>query len=82
MKFWIDFEGYCSIEAENQEEAEQKFWNSYSNKNLIDEWLEITCVEKDEWKYLTNNQTSKYSDNSLGRHAFSSAGAEKFSKSQ
>ena len=48
MKFWIDFEGYCSIEAENQEEAEQKFWNSYSNKNLIDEWLEITCVEKDE----------------------------------
>ena len=48
MKFWIDFEGYCSIEAENQEEAEQKFWNSYSNKNLIDEWLEITDIEKDE----------------------------------
>lgn len=25
--FWVDFSGYCEIEAETAEEAEQKFWD-------------------------------------------------------
>lgn len=26
MKYYIDFEGYCQIEAKNKEEARKKFW--------------------------------------------------------
>lgn len=26
MKFFIDFSGYCEIEANSKEEAEAKFW--------------------------------------------------------
>lgn len=26
-KFWVDFSGYCEVEAETPEEAEEKFWN-------------------------------------------------------
>lgn len=25
--FWVDFTGYCEIEAETAEEAENKFWS-------------------------------------------------------
>ena len=27
-KFYIDFSGYCAVEAETKEEAEEKFWNT------------------------------------------------------
>lgn len=27
MTFWIDFQGYCEIEADTAEEAEQKFFD-------------------------------------------------------
>lgn len=48
MKFWIDFEGYCCIEAENKEKAIQEFWNNYSNENLIDECLDIIEIIYEE----------------------------------
>ena len=53
MKLWFTFEGYCFIEAENEEEAKQKFWNNYySIKNLTNdecfEITEITCGEREE----------------------------------
>lgn len=34
--FWVDFDGYCEIEAETAEEAEQKFWD------LINEDMPLT----------------------------------------
>lgn len=27
MEFWVDFNGYLKIKAENQQEAENKFWS-------------------------------------------------------
>lgn len=27
MDFWVDFSGYLKIKAENQQEAEDKFWD-------------------------------------------------------
>ena len=31
MKFYIDFTGYCEIEAKDEEEARQKFWDYIYN---------------------------------------------------
>ena len=31
--FWVDFSGYCEIEAETAEEAEENFW-AYVNDNI------------------------------------------------
>lgn len=47
MKFWIDFEGYCSIEAENADEAERIFWegNWYTSPEIENESIEITEIE-------------------------------------
>ena len=39
MKFWFDFEGYCSIEAETEEEAEKKFWTEIYSHSLIEAGL-------------------------------------------
>lgn len=27
-KFWIDFSGYCMVEAPNKEQAEEIFWDN------------------------------------------------------
>ena len=27
-KYWVDFSGYCEIEAESPEEVEEKFWDT------------------------------------------------------
>lgn len=27
MKFWVDFNGYLKIEAEDKQDAESKFWD-------------------------------------------------------
>lgn len=29
MKYWIDFSGYVKVEANSQEDAEQKFWHEF-----------------------------------------------------
>jgi hypothetical protein len=31
-KFWIDFSGYVTVEAENDDEAERKFWRVIHTK--------------------------------------------------
>lgn len=31
-KFWIDFSGYVTVEAENADEAERKFWHAINTK--------------------------------------------------
>lgn len=28
--FWIDFSGYCTVEASNEEEARKIFWDNVS----------------------------------------------------
>lgn len=30
-EFWIDFSGYLKVKAENEEEAERKFWDAVNN---------------------------------------------------
>lgn len=50
MKFWIDFSGYLAIEAENEQEAKEKFHdeidNTWSNGSIIDPYFEIDNVEE------------------------------------
>lgn len=49
MKWYIDFDGYCEIEAENEEEAEQEFWRLVSeDKPLPSIVLDIDGIEKIE----------------------------------
>ena len=31
-KFWIDFSGYVTVEVENANRAERKFWDAIHNK--------------------------------------------------
>lgn len=49
MKFYIDFTGYCEIEAENEEEAQQQFWDIiYDERGLPKNVYEICNIEKKE----------------------------------
>lgn len=34
-KYFIDFEGYCEIEAENAKQAEDKFWEMVNSKTAL-----------------------------------------------
>jgi hypothetical protein len=46
MKYYIDFEGYCEIDAENAEKAQEKFWDLiYENKPLPHNLYEIFNTE-------------------------------------
>ena len=29
MKYWVDFSGYVSVEADSREDSEHKFWRSF-----------------------------------------------------
>lgn len=40
--FWVDFDGYCEIEAETAEEAKQKFYDLFIEGVLF----EVTGVEE------------------------------------
>lgn len=45
--YYIDFEGYCVIEAENEEEAKTKFWQIIQrNEALPCNAYEIQGVER------------------------------------
>ena len=37
-KFYVDFDGYCIVEAETVEEAEQKFWHNLPTVGSDDVW--------------------------------------------
>jgi hypothetical protein len=47
MKFWVDFEGFCKVEAENEREAEDKLIEIL---NSVPTDVEISFInaEKDE----------------------------------
>lgn len=49
-KFWIDFSGYCCVEANSKEEAEEIFWDNItpSDNPLYDINYQVDTVEKEE----------------------------------
>lgn len=48
--YYIDFEGYCVIEAENEEDAAKKFWQTIQkDEPLPCNVYEITGVEKGDY---------------------------------
>lgn len=48
-KYYVDYSGYCTIEANSIEEAEQEFWNQFDKlSRMPDEVVEIEGVEKQE----------------------------------
>lgn len=49
-KYFIDFSGYCSIEAKNEEEAQEKFWRGLQSpsKDAFDDVYDIDGIEKQE----------------------------------
>ena len=49
MKFYIDFTGYCEIEAKDEEEARQKFWDYvFDEKGLPNNFYIIDNIEEKE----------------------------------
>lgn len=47
-KWFIDFSGYCSIEAETKEEAKQKFWDGLQKPTAeaFDDVYDIDYIEE------------------------------------
>jgi hypothetical protein len=49
MKYYVDFDGYCIIEADNKEEAKRIFWEKVSSDEpLPSNIYEIQGVERKE----------------------------------
>lgn len=51
QKFYIEFNGFCTIEAESQREAENKFWdniNTIAFKDIHDDVYGIKVIEEIE----------------------------------
>lgn len=61
-EFWIDFSGYVTVEAENADEAERKFWDAVHTKCpfhfkdgfTIDVWDIDNTQEVDEVSTIDN----------------------------
>ncbi len=61
-KFWIDFSGYVTVEAENADEAERKFWHAINtqcgfcgrNEFSDDVWDIDATTEVDEISTIDN----------------------------
>lgn len=53
MKWYVDFSGYCVIEADSVEEVERKFWEGVQppSKEAYDDVYDIDGVEKVEKEY-------------------------------
>lgn len=49
-KFYIDFSGYCTIEAETSEEACSKFWETLQKPSEVcyDDVYDIDAIEEVE----------------------------------
>lgn len=49
-KFWVDFSGYCKVDAENADEAEKKFWLWYNHIEpcfgVHDDVVDIDLIEE------------------------------------
>lgn len=47
MRFYVDFSGYCEIEADSPEDAEQKFWDLINeDKPLPENIFDIDGIEE------------------------------------
>ena len=48
-KFFIDFSGYCCIDAKDKDEAEKKFWEGLQKPSTeaYDDVYDIDSVEED-----------------------------------
>lgn len=47
QKFYVDFRGYCEIEAESGHDAEDKFWELiFNNKPLPKNIYDVWCIEQ------------------------------------
>lgn len=48
-RFYIDFSGYCIVEAASKEEAEQIFWDGLQPPTVkaFDDVYDIDCIEED-----------------------------------
>lgn len=53
MKWFVDFSGYCVIEADSMEEAETKFWEGVQppSEEAYDDVYDIDSIEKVEKEY-------------------------------
>ncbi len=47
-EFWIDFDGYCAISAENEEEAMNKFYELIYKCNIDNLVVNVTGTEPKE----------------------------------
>ena len=47
MKYYIDFSGYCEVEANSPEEAEEKFWNT------LVKMMSMTSKALNLWKRIS-----------------------------
>lgn len=47
-KWYVDFSGYCEIEAETAEEAAEKFWEGVRSPsvNTFNDIYDIDCIEE------------------------------------
>lgn len=44
-RYYVDYSGYCTIEANSPEEAEEKFWTLLENHRLPDEVVDVDNIE-------------------------------------
>jgi acyl-CoA-binding protein len=45
MKWYVDFDSWCEIEASSKEEAEQKFWEIVTDGHLSCQVVTVSNVE-------------------------------------
>ena len=49
-EFWVNFSGYCKVKAENESEAEVKFWEWYNQiqdcADTSDDVVDIDGIEE------------------------------------
>ena len=45
-EFYVDFAGYCKVKAENEAEAEEKFWKWYNQiQDCADTYDDVIDIE-------------------------------------
>jgi hypothetical protein len=51
MKYYVDFSGYCEVEASSSKEAVQAFWSAVNDDESLPCYVyEVQCVEEKEEK--------------------------------
>lgn len=48
MEYWVDFEGYCLVEANSGKEAREKFLEQGIDCAINEPTYEVVCTEKKE----------------------------------